>query len=140
MKAAIYCRVSTDNQEREGTSLDSQLEACLKKASELGYDVPKNAIILETYSGLTLDRIQLPHLRQWVRDKEVDNVIAYTLDRLSRDPVHFLGGGAGRSGADHRHGWDHQCSGCAPVHHGRGDGSCGGDGQFRAARCDQPHH
>ncbi len=28
MKAAIYCRVSTEDQEREGTSLDSQLEAC----------------------------------------------------------------------------------------------------------------
>jgi len=28
MKAAIYCRVSTDNQEREGTSLQTQLEAC----------------------------------------------------------------------------------------------------------------
>ena len=30
MEAAIYCRVSTDNQEREGTSLQTQLEACLK--------------------------------------------------------------------------------------------------------------
>ncbi len=29
MTAAIYCRVSTDNQEREGTSLQTQLEACL---------------------------------------------------------------------------------------------------------------
>ncbi len=29
MKAAIYCRVSTDNQEAEGTSLQTQLEACL---------------------------------------------------------------------------------------------------------------
>ena len=26
MKAAIYCRVSTDNQEREGTSLQTQLD------------------------------------------------------------------------------------------------------------------
>jgi DNA invertase Pin-like site-specific DNA recombinase len=28
MKAAIYGRVSTDNQEREGASLRTQLEAC----------------------------------------------------------------------------------------------------------------
>ena len=90
MRAAIYCRVSTEDQEREGTSLDSQLEACLKKAHELGYEVPEEFIILEIYSGLTLDRPKLPRLRQWVRDKEVDAVIAYTLDRLSRDPVHFI--------------------------------------------------
>ena len=90
MRAAIYCRVSTEDQEREGTSLDSQLEACLKKADELGYEVPEDFIILETYSGLTLDRPKLPRLRQWMRDKEVDAVIGYTLDRLSRDPVHFI--------------------------------------------------
>lgn len=88
--AAIYCRVSTDSQEQEGTSLQSQLEACLNKTRELGYEVPEEFIILETYSGLTLDRPKLPQLRQWVRDKEVDAVTAYTLDRLSRDPVHFI--------------------------------------------------
>jgi len=90
MRAAIYCRVSTEDQEREGTSLDSQLEACLNKAHELGYEVDEEHIITETYSGLTLDRPKLPQLRQWVRDKEADGVIAYTLDRLSRDPVHFI--------------------------------------------------
>ena len=30
MKAAIYCRVSTEGQEQDGTSLKTQLEACLK--------------------------------------------------------------------------------------------------------------
>jgi len=90
MKAAIYCRVSTEDQEREGTSLQSQLEACLRKAHELGYEAPEELTILETYSGLTLDRPKLGQLRQWVRDNEVEAVIAYTLDRLSRDPVHFI--------------------------------------------------
>ena len=36
MKAAIYTRVSTEAQEREGSSLDTQLEACQAKARELG--------------------------------------------------------------------------------------------------------
>ena len=88
--AATYCRVSTEDQEREGTSLDSQLEGCHNKGHELGYDTPQEFSILETYSGLTLDRPKLPQLRQWVRDREVDAVIAYTLDRVSRDPVHFI--------------------------------------------------
>jgi len=90
MKAAIYCRVSTEDQEREGTSLQSQLDACLKLAKERDYEVPVEFIISETYSGLSLDRPKLNQLREWVRDKEIDAVIAYTLDRLSRDPVHFI--------------------------------------------------
>ena len=90
MKAAIYCRVSTEDQEREGTSLDSQLEACQDKAQELGYETSKDYTVRETYSGLTLARPKLDQLRQWARDKEVEAVVAYTLDRLSRDPVHFI--------------------------------------------------
>jgi site-specific DNA recombinase len=90
MKAAIYCRVSTEDQEREGTSLKSQLEACIKKADELGYESTNEHSLTETYSGLTLDRPKLSQLREWVRNKQVDAVISYTLDRLSRDPVHFI--------------------------------------------------
>jgi len=90
MRAAIYCRVATEDQERGGTSLQSQLEACRNKAQELGYDVPEEFIILETCSGSTLDRPKLSKLRQWVRDKEVDAVIACTLDRLSRNLGHFI--------------------------------------------------
>jgi len=66
------------------------LEACLVKAKELGYGTSEEYTIRETYSGLTLDRPKLSELRQWVRDKKVDAVIAYTLDQLSRDPVHFI--------------------------------------------------
>lgn len=90
MKAALYCRVSTEDQEREGTSLQSQLEACKKLAQERGYEVPEGFTVMETYSGLSLDRPKLNEVRQWVRDKQVGAVIAYTLDRLSRDPVHFI--------------------------------------------------
>lgn len=90
MKAAIYCRVSTEDQEREGTSLQSQLDACLKLARERDYEVPEGFNLMETYSGLSLERPKLNELRQWVRDKEVGVVVAYTLDRLSRDPVHLV--------------------------------------------------
>lgn len=88
--AACYCRVSTEDQEREGTSLESQQEACLKKAQELGYQIDDGFLIRETCSGLTLDRPRLSQLREWVRNREIQAVIAYCLDRLSRDPVHFI--------------------------------------------------
>ena len=89
-KAALYTRVSTEDQEKEGTSLGSQLEACLKKAQELGYETSEDYTIREVYSGLTLDRPRLTELRESVRNKEIDAVIAYTLDRISRDPVQLI--------------------------------------------------
>ena len=84
--AAIYCRVSTDNQEAEGTSLQTQLEACLRYSQGKGYDVAYR--FSEAYSGLTLERPKLNELRELVRASDIDVVVCYCLDRLSRDPVH----------------------------------------------------
>jgi len=84
MIAAVYCRVSTEEQGTNGTSLDSQLEACLKKASELGYDVPESLIFKESYSGLSLDRPLFNILRYKAKRGEFEAVIAYGPDRLSR--------------------------------------------------------
>ncbi len=84
--AAIYCRVSTEDQEREGTSLQTQLEACLNYCRDKGYDVACR--FSEAYSGLTLERPKLNELRELVRTEQVDVVVIYCLDRLSRDPTH----------------------------------------------------
>ncbi len=65
MKAAIYCRVSTEDQEREGTSLQTQLEACLAYCEQKEYKVVRR--FTETYSGLTLDRPKLTELRGLIR-------------------------------------------------------------------------
>ena len=86
MKAAIYCRVSTDNQEREGTSLQTQLENCLKYCQDKGYDIAYR--FNETYSGLSLERPELDKLREIIRNEEIDVIVCYSLDRLSRDPGH----------------------------------------------------
>lgn len=90
MKAAIYCRVSTEDQEREGTSLQSQLEACKKLADKKGYEVEDQHIIREIYSGLTIDRPDLPKLKDWIHGGEVDAVIIYDSDRFSRDGYDFV--------------------------------------------------
>ena len=86
MKAAIYCRVSTDNQEAEGTSLQTQLEACREYCQNKGYDVSYQ--FSEAYSGLALERPKINELRELVRNDAIDVVVVYCLDRLSRDPVH----------------------------------------------------
>ena len=84
--AAVYCRVSTDAQEREGTSLQTQLEACLKYCQNKNYEVAYR--YSETFSGLSLERPELDKLRELARNERVDVVVCYSLDRLSRDPGH----------------------------------------------------
>ncbi|MFC1969430.1 recombinase family protein [Chloroflexota bacterium] len=86
MSVATYCRVSTDNQESEGTSLQTQLEACLDYCQQKGYEVSHR--FSEAYSGLTLDRPKLNELRELVRNEQIDAVIIYSLDRLSRNATH----------------------------------------------------
>lgn len=86
MKVAIYCRVSTEGQEQEGTSLQTQLEACLGYCKAKGYEVVCK--FSEAWSGLSLERPKLSELREIVRTGQIDAVVFYSLDRLSRDPVH----------------------------------------------------
>jgi site-specific DNA recombinase len=83
---AIYCRVSTDDQEKEGTSLKTQLEACLDHCLRKEYQVAYR--FSESYSGLTLDRPRLNELMDLVRAGEVDILAVYCLDRLSRNATH----------------------------------------------------
>ena len=86
MKAAIYCRVSTEDQEKEGTSLQTQLEACQTYCRDKDYEV--TCQFSEAFSGLTLERPKLNELREMVRNEQIDVFVVYSLDRLSRDPVH----------------------------------------------------
>lgn len=87
--AAIYCRVSTERQEQEGTSLDTQKAANLIKAQELGYQIPESNILIEAYSGADTDRPQLNKLRAMIRERSINAVICYSTDRLSRKPIHI---------------------------------------------------
>ena len=89
MKAVIYCRVSTEAQEEHGSSLESQRDACLLKASELGCEVQPEHVLLETWTGASLERPLLNQLRELVRSRLVDAVICYSTDRLARNPIHI---------------------------------------------------
>jgi site-specific DNA recombinase len=86
MKSIIYCRVSTEGQEQDGTSLQTQLEACQKHCASKGYEVL--AVFSEAFSGLSLERPKLAQLRELVRTDQIDALVVYSLDRFSRDPVH----------------------------------------------------
>ncbi len=85
-RAVIYCRVSTDDQEREGTSLQTQLEACRAYCREHGYQVVEQW--QEAFSGLTLERPKLREMQNVIRTQDIDVLVIFCLDRLSRDPTH----------------------------------------------------
>ncbi len=87
MKALVYTRVSTQGQ-KEGYSLETQKEACLKKAEELG---AKEIIYLEdTYTGIEIERPALASLRELALKKAIDLIVIYDPDRLSRNLFDLL--------------------------------------------------
>ena len=87
MRALVYCRVSTDAQARDGTSLDTQERAAGKVARESGYSVTET--VRDTASGFTLERPGIEHVRRLLRAGTVDIVLAYAVDRLSRNQNHI---------------------------------------------------
>jgi site-specific DNA recombinase len=88
LRAAIYVRVSTTDQE-EGTSLGTQEQRCRLYAEAHGYLVDERYIYREVFTGAALhQRPMLSQLRAAVRSGEVDVLVCYALDRLSRDQVH----------------------------------------------------
>lgn len=89
-QVAIMARVSTDQQEREGTSLDTQIEQCMRQAELDGEAVNHDYVYREQWSGADINRPVLTLLRQAVQNGEIRVVYAYSPDRLSRDPLHLL--------------------------------------------------
>src|SRR5215471_4461599 len=76
--AAIYARVSSDRQKEEHT-IASQTEALRAFASQQGFSVPD-----EWYSGATLIRPGLERVRDLAAEGQIDAVLVYSPDRLSR--------------------------------------------------------
>jgi site-specific DNA recombinase len=86
-RCVIYSRVSTDAQERDGTSLDTQERACLELAEANRWTVVR--CVRDAASGFTLDREGVEELRSILRRGEAEAVIAYAVDRLSRNQNHI---------------------------------------------------
>ena len=89
MDIAIYVRVSTAQQVEHGYSIDTQIDACRKKALQLGATSIK-IYKDDGYSGAYLERPALDALRDALSAKLHDMVIIYEADRLSRDTMHLL--------------------------------------------------
>jgi site-specific DNA recombinase len=81
---AIYSRVSSDRQ-KENHTIASQVTALLQYAESHGYVVPSEWRFQdEGYSGATLLRPGLEALRDLAAGGQLDGVLIYSPDRLSR--------------------------------------------------------
>src|SRR3954452_11893073 len=83
MRAITYARVSTDAQERDGTSLDTQERACLDFARAQGWLVIES--VRDAASGFLLPPVGIERVRERLRAGAADVVVAYAVDRLSRN-------------------------------------------------------
>jgi site-specific DNA recombinase len=88
--AAIYARVSTQDQADKGFSLPTQIEACHQLAQAHGYAVPEDHIFVDDYTGTSLNRPQFTRLRDLVRQRLIQAIVVHDLDRLSRKLAHQL--------------------------------------------------
>jgi site-specific DNA recombinase len=84
--AAIYCRVSSKTQE-DGASLETQEERCRSYCDTHSYLVHSAHIYRDVQGGDTLERTALESLRDAIRSQRVQVVVAYAIDRLSRNQM-----------------------------------------------------
>ena len=88
--AAIYAQGSTPGQPEAGTSLETQVAACLESAQQQGDSVPPECIYQEQASGVNTNRPSLTKLRQLVRGGKVDAIIIYRPLRLPGDATDLM--------------------------------------------------
>ena len=82
--AAIYARVSSEQQRAENT-IASQTASLIEFAQNHELEVPKEWIFEdEGYSGATLERPGLERVRDLAAEGQIQIVLAYSPDRLSR--------------------------------------------------------
>ena len=89
LRVALYIRVSTTEQAKEGYSIGEQEERLKKYCDAMEWDIFK-IYVDPGYSGGDTDRPGLQDLIRDVEDGLLDKVVVYKLDRLSRSQLDTL--------------------------------------------------
>lgn len=89
MRAALYVRVSSDKQVREGDSIPAQLDA-LRKYAEANKLTVVGTFIDDGISGTKSDRDELQACLKLVESGQVDILLCTKMDRLHRSLRNFL--------------------------------------------------
>jgi site-specific DNA recombinase len=93
LRCAIYTRKSTEhNLDLEFNSLDAQREACeayIKSQAHAGWRLVEDRYDDGAFSGASLDRPALQRLLAQVRAEQIDVIVVYKVDRLTRSLADF---------------------------------------------------
>jgi len=83
-KVAIYVRVSTEEQAKEGISLAAQIDRCIKFCEAKGWEVAK---VYEDagFSAGTTKRPAFQDLLQDIKEGRISILLVYKIDRFSRN-------------------------------------------------------
>src|SRR5690606_9032837 len=83
MKTAIYIRVSTEEQVKEGYSISAQTQKLKAFCISQGWEV-EGLYIDEGISAKDMERPQLQEMLQDIKEGKIECVLVYRLDRLTR--------------------------------------------------------
>jgi len=87
-RTAIYARVSSEQQAREGT-IESQLTAIREYVTQQGWEIEAGSEYIDNgITGTHLRRPGLERLRDQIELKHYQRVVALSRDRLSRNFIH----------------------------------------------------
>lgn len=89
VRAAIYARVSTEEQAEEGHSIDAQLRICRELCATRKWTIV-GEYVDAGISGTTLDRARFQDLLRDIRAGKIDVIVVHKLDRFSRSLVDTL--------------------------------------------------
>lgn len=83
MRVGIYVRVSTEDQAKEGFSIPAQLQRLRAFCESQGWDV-KTEYVEDGWSAKDLDRPKMKQLLKDIKKGDIDIILVYRLDRLTR--------------------------------------------------------
>ncbi len=85
MKYVIYCRKSSESDDRQALSIESQESEMLQMAKKLNLSVV--ALLKESKSAKQPDRPVFNQMLKMIESKKADGILCWKLDRLARNPV-----------------------------------------------------
>lgn len=85
LRLLLYARKSTDQDDRQVASIPDQLVAGQALAAREGHQIV--AVYQESASAKAPGRVQFAQMLDALKEKKADGILAWHLDRLSRNPI-----------------------------------------------------
>ncbi len=88
-KAAIYARVSKDKESSDGRLQDpnNQILPLKQYAKNMNYNINPENIFIDRVSGATSDRPAFKEMMGKVKQRHIDLILVWSLDRFSREGI-----------------------------------------------------